>query len=261
MLGFWDDYAKIVLKKRKGINGKVKLAVSIFLALSFCSLYFLFTPEFLYTKGNIQYSLTSLFIPFQKVPLFTFPVIIAFFFWLIVITGSCHAVNLTDGLDGLAVGNVSIAASTLGVIAYLTGTPVAAAYLNLPVVENVHEISVFLAALVGAGIGFLWFNTPPARVFMGDTGSLALGSALGMTAIILKKEILLIITGGIFVIEAISVILQVASFKLRGKRIFKMAPIHHHFELKGCPETRLVVRFWLIGIILSLLSLSTIRLQ
>ncbi len=189
------------------------------------------------------------------------PLLLMICFWILVIVGSSHAVNLTDGLDGLAIGNASIVAVTMGVLAYITGTPLAANYLNLPYVAGAHEIAVFLAALTGAGVGFLWFNAAPARIFMGDVGSLALGSTLGMSAIILKKELLLVLMGGVFVIEACSVILQVASYKLRRRRIFKMAPLHHHFELSGWPETRVVIRFWLLGIILSLLALSTLRLQ
>ena len=189
------------------------------------------------------------------------PLFLAIIFWILVLVGSSHAVNLSDGLDGLAVGNVSIVVMTMGVLAYITGTPLAANYLRLPGVEGAHEISVFLAALAGAGIGFLWFNAAPARIFMGDTGSIALGSALGMSAIIIKKELLLALVGGVFVMEALSVILQVLSYKLRRKRIFKMAPIHHHFELSGWPETHVVIRFWLIGIILSLLAFSTLRVQ
>ena len=177
------------------------------------------------------------------------------------VAAEANGVNLTDGLDGLAIGNVSIVTVTFGVLAYLTGSPRMADYLNIPTVTGAVEISVFLAALAGAGIGFLWFNAAPARIFMGDTGSLSLGGALGMTAIVLKKEILLFIAGGIFVMAALSVILQVGSYKLRKKRIFKMAPLHHHFEETGWPETRIVVRFWLIGLILSLVSLSTLRIQ
>ncbi len=189
------------------------------------------------------------------------PILFAFFFWLLVILGSSHAVNISDGLDGLAAGNVAIVSASMGLLAYLTGTPLAANYLNLPFVGQAHEIAVFLAALTGATMGFLWFNAAPAKVFMGDTGSLALGSALGMTAVIIKKELLLAIIGAIFVVEALSVILQVLSFKTRRKRIFRMAPIHHHFELSGWPETRIVIRFWLVGIILSMLAFSTLRVQ
>lgn len=260
-IGFMDDYTKVVLKNKKGLNAKTKMFLTIFVALVFLFLYYYFTPDEVIRKDGINYKISSLFIPFYKYPLLTMPLGIAFIFWLFVILGSIHSVNLTDGLDGLAIGTSAIVIVTLGAFAYISGTPKIADYLNIPYIETVHEISVFLSALTGASIGFLWFNAPPAQVFMGDTGSLAIGGALGMTVVILKKEILFIILGGIFVVEALSVILQVASFKITGKRIFKMAPIHHHFELSGWPETKIVVRFWLIGIILSLIAISTLRLQ
>ncbi len=260
-IGFTDDYSKVVLKKKGGMSARLKMALTLIVAFAFCGSYFLITPDMHSVERGIRYDNTGLFVPFWKGQLLDLTIWVALPFWMVVIVGSCHAVNLTDGLDGLAIGNVSIVAVTLGALAYITGTPRAANYLNLPLVENAHEVAVFLAALGGAGVGFLWFNAAPARVFMGDTGSLALGGAIGMSAIILKKEILLVVMGGVFVLEALSVILQVGSFKLRGKRIFKMAPLHHHFELSGWPETRVVVRFWLIGVILNLLALSTLRIQ
>ncbi len=260
-IGFWDDYSKVVLKKKKGMSSKFKFFLTILVAISFCIIYYNFTKSPQSNSQSIGYTLTSLFLPFIKGEVWQMPALVAILFWLLVLVGSSHAVNLSDGLDGLAIGNVSIVTVTMGCIAYITGTPLATNYLNLPNVEGAHEISVFLAALTGAGIGFLWFNASPAKIFMGDTGSLALGAALGMTAIIIKKEILLSIAGGIFVMEAISVILQVASYRIFGRRIFKMAPIHHHFELSNWPETRIVIRFWLIGIILSLLTFSTLRVQ
>ena len=259
-IGFVDDYSKAVLKKKNGMNARLKMVLTLMVASAFLILYLMFTPQNI-SGTNIEYNKTGLFIPFLKGQLIDLSVYLAFPFWLCVVVGSVHAVNLTDGLDGLAIGTVSIVAVTMGIMAYLTGSPRLANYLNIPVVLSGHEISVFLAALTGAGVGFLWFNAAPAQVFMGDTGSLALGGVLGMTAIILKKEILLVVMGGVFVMEALSVILQVASFKIRKKRIFKMSPLHHHFELKGWPETRVVVRFWLIGLILSLVSLSTLRVQ
>ena len=261
LIGFWDDYEKTVIKNKKGMLAKVKILLTLGVATAFVLIYYIYTPNPKIIPNGINYSLNGIFIPFMKGEVWVAPLIFSLIFWVIVIVGSSHAVNLTDGLDGLAIGNVSIVAVTMGVITYLTGTPMAAKYLNIPLVEGSHELCVFLAALTGAGIGFLWFNASPAKVFMGDTGSLALGSALGMTAIIIKKEFLLAIVGGIFVLEAVSVILQVASFKLRGKRIFKMAPLHHHFELIGWPETRVVIRFWLIGVILSLIAFSTLRVQ
>ncbi len=260
-IGFWDDYSKVVLKKRKGMNARMKMLLTLLVAFSFCFLYYMGTPEPLLEGQSIPYARTGLFIPFVKGQVLDLTPFVALPFWMLVLVGSAHAVNLTDGLDGLAIGTVSIVAVTMGILAYVTGTPRAANYLNLPIVQGGHEITVFLAALAGSGIGFLWHNAPPARVFMGDTGSLALGGALGMTAVILKKEILLVIAGGVFVAEALSVILQVGSYRLRKKRIFKMSPLHHHFELSGWPETRVVIRFWLVGIILSLIALSTLRVQ
>ena len=261
MIGFADDYTKVILKNKKGLKARTKMLLTIFVAGFFLLNYWWATPGITDRERGIDFEFTSIFLPFFKEPVLVLPLGVALVFWFFVILGTIHAVNLTDGLDGLAIGNVSIVAVTFGALAYLAGTGRAADYLNLPYVENAHEIAVFLAALAGSGIGFLWFNAPPARLFMGDTGSLSLGGALGMAAILIKKEFLLVIAGGVFVAEALSVILQVASFKLTGKRIFRMAPIHHHFELGGWPETRVVIRFWLIGIILSLISLSTLRIQ
>ncbi|GIX41126.1 MAG: phospho-N-acetylmuramoyl-pentapeptide-transferase [Leptospiraceae bacterium] len=261
LIGFLDDYTKVVIKNKNGLKARTKMILTIIVASIFIYFYYKYTPKEVYRNNGISYQITSLFIPFYKYPLITMPLFIAILLWYFAILGTIHGVNLTDGLDGLAIGTVSIVTVTLGALAYLTGTPKVADYLNIAYVENAHEISVFLSALAGAGIGFLWYNAPPALVFMGDTGSLALGGALGMTIIILKKEILFLILGGIFVIEALSVIIQVTSFKMTGKRVFKMAPIHHHFELMGWPETRVVIRFWLIGIILSLIAISTLRLQ
>jgi phospho-N-acetylmuramoyl-pentapeptide-transferase len=182
-------------------------------------------------------------------------------FAMFVIVGTSNAVNLTDGLDGLAVGPLIIAGATYMLLAYLTGHYKIADYLQIMYVPFVGELAVFAGAMVGASLGFLWFNTYPAQVFMGDMGSLAMGGALGTIAIITKHEVLLVLIGGIFVVEALSVIFQVASFKLRGKRVFMMAPIHHHFELKGWPEPRIIVRFWIIAIILSLIAISTLKLR
>lgn len=273
-IGFLDDYSKVVWRKKNGLNARWKMLLTLIVAGSFCIGYYLSTPDsppgvfaIRLPAGEslnvpiVQYVRTGLFIPFHKGQLIDMTVFVALPFWMLVMVGSAHAVNLTDGLDGLAVGMTIIVAGTMGVIAYITGTLNWAHYLNLPAVTGAHELTVFLAALTGAGVGFLWYNAPPAQVFMGDTGSLAIGGALGMTAVVLKKEILLVIAGGVFVMETLSVILQVASFRLRGVRIFRMAPLHHHFELKGWPETRVVIRFWLLGIIFSLLALSTLRLQ
>jgi phospho-N-acetylmuramoyl-pentapeptide-transferase len=260
MLGFRDDYEKAILKIKGGMKSRVKFILSIILAFSFCILFYYFTGEAKEEGKGVNFLLTDLFIPFFKGPVLNLSYF-AIPFSILVIIGSSHAVNLTDGLDGLATGTVAIACFTFGLIAYASGTPVLANYLNIPFLQGAHEYAVFLSALTGALIGFLWFNSHPAQVFMGDTGSLFLGATLGMVSIMLKKEILLLILGGIFVMEAVSVILQVLSFKLTGKRIFKMAPIHHHFEMMGIKETKIVIRFWIIGIILALLSLSTLRIQ
>lgn len=260
MLGFRDDYEKAILKIKGGMKSRVKFGLSAIIAFGFCFIFYYYTGDF-HSEGNkINFTITDLFLPFIKGPVITLGVL-AIPFSILVIIGSSHGVNLTDGLDGLATGTVMIATITLGIIAYASGTPIAANYLNIPYLPGAHEYSVFLSALAGALLGFLWFNTHPAEVFMGDTGSLFLGATLGMVAVMLKKEILLFILGGVFVIEAISVILQVGSFKLTGKRIFKMAPIHHHFELMGIKETKIVIRFWIIGVILALFALSTLRIQ
>lgn len=262
LIGFWDDYTKVVLKNKKGLRPRMKMALTLLVAFGFAYFYYMFTPDHPNLGKGIAYEKTGLFVPFIKGQVIDLTVWVALPFWMIVLVGSVHAVNLTDGLDGLAIGTVAIVAITMGILAYITGTPRVAHYLNVPAVIGGHEISVFLAALVGAGVGFLWFNAAPALIFMGDTGSLALGGALGMTAVIIKKELLLVIAGGVFVMEALSVMLQVSYFKYTGgKRIFKMSPLHHHFELSGWPETRVVIRFWLVGIILSLISLSTLRIQ
>jgi phospho-N-acetylmuramoyl-pentapeptide-transferase len=199
-------------------------------------------------------------VPFLKDFFFDFGVLYIPFVAL-VITGASNAVNLSDGLDGLAAGTMAIAAIAFSGLAYLSGHAQFSKYLNILHLPGAGELTVFCTALVGASLGFLWFNTHPASVFMGDTGSLALGGALGTLAVLLKREFLLVVIGGIFVIEAFSVILQVVSFKLRKKRVFKMAPIHHHFELSGWPETKVVVRFWIVSALLALLSLSTLKLQ
>lgn len=249
-VGFMDDYLKVIKKQNRGLSGKAKLLWQTAVAL-LVSLWFFLYPGFQ----------TTLTIPFFKelqpdlswgfIPLAVF-----------IIVGTANAVNLTDGLDGLAIGPVTIAAGFYLIFAYLAGHARIAAYLQIPYVRGVGELSVFLGALVGAGIGFLWFNAYPAQVFMGDVGALALGGVLGSVAIATKQEILLVIVGGLFVVEALSVIMQVGFFKMtNGKRIFRMAPIHHHFELKGWPEPKVIVRFWIIAIVLGLLSLSALKLR
>jgi phospho-N-acetylmuramoyl-pentapeptide-transferase len=203
---------------------------------------------------------TTLFVPFFKnvaVPLGAGFIVLTYF----VIVGTSNAVNLTDGLDGLAIMPAAMVAGALGMFAYLTGNVVFSGYLGIPYIAGVGELLIFCATMVGAGLGFLWFNTYPAQVFMGDIGALALGAALGVVAVMVRQEIVLVVMGGVFVLETVSVILQVASYKLTGKRIFRMAPIHHHFELKGWAEPKVIVRFWIISLILVLAGLGTLKLR
>jgi phospho-N-acetylmuramoyl-pentapeptide-transferase len=248
-IGFIDDYRKLTRKNSKGLPGKVKILLQIGVALAAgAALYFY--PTF---KSTFS-------VPFFKDIL---PDLGIFYILLVifVIVGTSNAVNLTDGLDGLAIGPVLITAATFMVLAYLAGNVKIASYLQIPYVSGAGELTVFCGAMVGASMGFLWYNTYPAQVFMGDTGSVALGAALGAVAIIAKQEILLAIVGGLFVLETLSVIFQVASYKLRGKRIFRMAPLHHHFELEGWAEPKVIVRFWIITIFLALIALSTLKLR
>lgn len=249
VIGFIDDYLKLRRKSSRGLSMWSKLIPQFAVALVGVSV-LLLQPSF---NGEIA-------VPFFKnihpdLGLWYLP------FAMLVVVGSSNAVNLTDGLDGLAIGPVMTAAATYAVIVYLTGHVKFAEYLQIPYVSRVGELTVFCAAIVASGLGFLWFNTYPAQMFMGDVGSLALGAALGIVAVISKNEILLILVGGIFFIEALSVIFQVASFKLRGKRVFLMAPIHHHYELKGWPEPQIIVRFWIVSIICALFALSTLKLR
>jgi phospho-N-acetylmuramoyl-pentapeptide-transferase len=250
-LGFIDDYIKTVKKKKDGVNPKAKLFFQIG-AASIVVLVIYFFPS------NKEHA-STLFIPFMNEALFNMGSI-WILFSIIVIIGSSNAVNLTDGLDGLATGTVGIVAATFSIMTYVSGNVVIAEYLRIPYIPHSAELTVFLAALVGALIGFLWFNSNPATVFMGDTGSLALGGIVGIVAVMTKKEFFLFIVGGVFVIEALSVIIQVVSFKMRGKRVFKMAPIHHHFELSGWPEQKVVVRMWILGIILAIFGLVSLKI-
>jgi phospho-N-acetylmuramoyl-pentapeptide-transferase len=250
-IGFLDDYLKIVRKNHKGLRPCYKFGSQILLAL--------LIGIFLYINPKDPYT-DVLSIPFFKKWLldlgwFYIP------FSIIVIVGSSNAVNLTDGIDGLAIGLVAVATFATGMFVYISGHKGLAQYLHVLYLPYTGELTVFCGAMFGASLGFLWYNSYPADVFMGDVGSLGLGGALGTLAIITKHEIVLAIVGGIFVIETISVILQVISFKLTGKRVFKMAPVHHHFELKGWPEPKVIVRFWIIGIILALLSLATLKVR
>ncbi|MBL0712757.1 MAG: phospho-N-acetylmuramoyl-pentapeptide-transferase [Desulfosarcina sp.] len=250
VIGFVDDYRMQVKKRSKGLGAREKILLQCGVALV-CGLLLYFYPGFS----------TRVTVPFLKnvQPDLGWGYIL---FTMLVIVGASNAVNLTDGLDGLAIGPLAIAAATYMIFAYVTGHVKFAAYLQIHYVAGVGEMAVFCGAIVGAGLGFLWFNAYPAQVFMGDVGSLSLGSAIGTIAIITKQEILLVLVGGLFVIETLSVIFQVAFFKLtHGKRIFRMAPLHHHFELKGWAEPKVIVRFWIISIALALLAMSTLKLR
>lgn len=252
LIGFIDDYLKLTRKNTDGLPGRVRLFFQFLIAgiAAFAVTYF-------NQDETLRYALA---VPFFKDLLINLG-LIYIPFAMFVTVGSANAVNLTDGLDGLAIGTIMIATACFGLITYLVGNAVFADYLQLHFVQNSGELAVICGALIGGGLGFLWYNAPPAEVFMGDTGSLPMGGLLGIMAVITKHEIVLAIVGGVFVLETISVILQVASYKLRGKRIFLMAPIHHHFEKKGWPETKVVFRFWIIALILALIGLSTLKLR
>jgi phospho-N-acetylmuramoyl-pentapeptide-transferase len=252
-LGFVDDYMKVAgIGKKRGLSWTYKMCLEVLGAILVVTAYLLILPQ------EFQMH-TSVNLPFYKHPLdldIFYPVLA-----VLVIVGSSNAVNLTDGMDGLAIGLVTFAAFAFSIITYLVGNVKFAEYLKIVMVPGSSELTILCAALVGAGLGFLWFNAHPAQVFMGDTGSLSLGALLGGLAVMVKQEFLLVIVGAIFVAEALSVIMQVASFKMRGKRIFKMAPLHHHFELSGVPESKLIVRFWIVSIILMLMTLATLKLR
>lgn len=252
-LGFVDDYLKVVRKQSRGLSARAKIAGQAALALA-VALLFTWHPA---TRDTAQ----KLMVPFYKHPLTAHLGLFFPAFACLVLIGTSNAVNLTDGLDGLAIGCTITVALVYTLIAYLSSNARFCAYLQIPHVPAAGELAVACAALVGASMGFLWHNCHPARVFMGDTGSLSLGGFLGVVALALKQEILLVVVGGVFVIEALSVILQVASFKLTGRRIFAMAPLHHHFELKGWSETTVVVRFWILSILFALVGLSSLKLR
>jgi len=252
LIGFYDDYLKLVVRSPKGLIPRWK--------------YFWQSVAGLATAAALYYTAqtpaeTTLFLPFVKefaVPMGAFAFIALAYF---MIVGMSNAVNLTDGLDGLAIMPAALVASALGVFAYLSGHAVFAEYLAIPAVPQAGELLIFCAALAGAGLGFLWFNAYPAQVFMGDVGALAIGAAIGVIAVIVRQELVALVMGGIFVLETASVMLQVASFKLTGKRLFRMAPIHHHFELKGWTEPKVIVRFWIISLLLVLAGLATLKLR
>lgn len=252
-VGFADDYLKVTKKKSAGISSRLKFLLQSLLAL-IVTLVFCMTPS-LSTQAQ------QLYVPFLKEPLIAHLGVATFLFYLFVIVGSSNAVNLTDGLDGLAAGCTVMAAMSYTVFNYVSGNLKIATYLAIPHNPYSGELAVVSMALVGAALGFLWWNCHPARVFMGDTGSLAIGGILGVLAISCKQEIVLVLVGGIFVAEALSVILQVASFKLTGRRIFKMSPLHHHFELSGWKESAVTVRFWIMAIIFGVMGLATLKLR
>ena len=250
-IGFYDDYLKVTKQSHAGLSGRMRLLIEAAIALIAC---------YVMSSIGVGKLSTSLTVPFFKDIVFD----LGFFFLAFgafIIVAAGNAVNLTDGLDGLAIVPVMIAAATFGFIAYLAGNAIFANYLQIHFTPGTGELAVVCGALIGAGLGFLWFNAPPAQIFMGDTGSLALGGLLGTIAVATKHEIVLGIVGGLFVLEAVSVIIQVASFKLTGKRIFLMAPIHHHFEKLGWKEPQIVIRFWIISVILALIGLSTLKLR
>jgi len=252
LIGFWDDYLKLVVGNSRGLIARYKYFWQTVAGLA--------AAIALYATARAPAE-TTLIVPFVKdfvLPLGPVAFVVLAY---LVIVGSSNAVNLTDGLDGLAIMPAVLVAGALGVFAYASGNVVFANYLAIPYVAGAGEVLVLCAAMFGAGLGFLWFNTYPAQVFMGDIGALALGAALGVIAVIVRQEIVLFIMGGVFVMETVSVILQVGSFKLRGKRIFRMAPIHHHFELKGWAEPKVIVRFWIITVILVLVGLATLKLR
>ncbi len=252
LIGFTDDYLKIVRKQSLGLSAKPKLLVQTGCALVVGYLLFDMSRHGNYSTvllfpffKNLRPELGWLFVPFAA----------------LVLVGASNAVNLTDGLDGLAIGTVLIAGAAFTVLTYVTGHAQFSAYLDLIHIPRIWELTIFGGAMVGASLGFLWFNCYPAEMFMGDVGSLALGSAIGTVALLIKQELLLVLVGGVFVLEAVSVILQVASFKLTGKRIFRMAPLHHHFELAGWSEPKIIIRFWILGIMFALASLTTLKLR
>ena len=268
VIGFADDYLKVTGKQNKGLSVRGKFKLELFVAFTVGIVLCLVAIGKLDPTGTLVRLVSPFSIDFDTrliVPFFKSfrPDLGIFYIFLIalVILSSSNSVNLTDGLDGLAIGPVMIAALTFMILAYVSGHAKIAQYLSVEAVPGSGELAIFCGAVFGAGLGFLWFNTYPAQLFMGDVGSLSLGAALGIVAVVVKQEILLIVIGGVFVLESVSVIMQVVSYKISGKRIFRMAPVHHHFELKGWAEPKVIVRFWIISIILALIALSTLKLR
>ena len=259
-IGFLDDSLKLRFKNSKGLPGKMKMLGQIIIAAVVMGV--LFYGEVL--PEAVRYRLALPFLNFERYPV-ELPDLVYFFLGMVAVVGSSNAVNLTDGLDGLAIGPVIISAGTFLILSYGAGTVLGgfniAEYLNIPHLPGAEELAIYCAAMVGAGTGFLWYNTYPASVFMGDVGSLSLGGGLGMLSVLTKNEFVWVLLGGVFVVETVSVMVQVVSFKLTGKRVFKMAPIHHHFELKGWAEPKVIVRFWIISIMLALFALATLKLR
>ena len=254
LVGFWDDYTKVIRKQSKGLTARQKILLQLAWA-AVVAVLLLTLPE---TRTQVRY----LMVPFVKDPVIRdMGILGVVLFVALVLTGASNAVNLTDGLDGLAIGCSSSVALSYLVMAYVAGHAQFAEYLFVPFIPGAGELAVFCGCMMGSCLGFLWYNCHPARVFMGDTGSLALGGAIAMVAILVKQEIVLILVGGVFVIEAVSVMLQVASFKLRGKRIFAMAPLHHHFEMKKWSETQVTVRFWILSIIFALIGILALKIR
>ena len=254
LVGFWDDFRKVSGKRSRGLGGRAKLALQMAWAL-LMGVLLLLLPETRERAGELM-------VPFLKAPLIAdIGIVFVLLYLILVVVGASNAVNLTDGLDGLAIGCSSSVAFSYLVMAYAAGHAAFAEYLRIPYVTGGGELAVFCGCMLGAGLGFLWYNCHPAQVFMGDTGSLSLGGSIAMVAVLIKQEVALVIVGGVFVLEAVSVILQVASFKLRGKRIFAMAPIHHHFEMRKLSETQVTIRFWILSIIFALLGILTLKIR
>jgi phospho-N-acetylmuramoyl-pentapeptide-transferase len=252
VIGWVDDYRKVVYRNPKGLSAKAKMFWQSIIALS--------VGCYLWYSASLPVH-TELIVPFFKFVIFPLSALTFIVLTYFVIVGTSNAVNLTDGLDGLAIMPTVLVSGALAIFAYVAGNVVFAKYLGIPYIPGAGELAVFCGAISGAGLAFLWFNAYPAEVFMGDVGALALGAALGVVAVIVRQELVLFIMGGVFVVEAVSVMIQVASFKLTGKRVFRMAPLHHHYELKGWKETQVVVRFWIITILLVLIGLATLKLR
>jgi len=251
-IGFVDDYLKVSKRNSRGLPGRLKLTVAVAMSVIAAALIADLSP------ASLRFQLA---VPFLKSVLIPLGLVGFLIFAALVIVGASNAVNLTDGLDGLAIGPVIIATGVFGVISYIVGHAGLTNYLQIHAVPGSGELIILCAALIGGGLGFLWFNAPPAMVFMGDTGSLAMGGALGAIAVVIKHEIVLAIVGGLFVLETVSVVVQVASFKLTGRRVFRMAPLHHHFEKKGWAEPTIVIRFWIIATVLAIVGLATLKLR